>query len=344
MRPIRLITIIMLRMAFLAFGQETDTTVSQPDSLQNTLSISDSAAGEVDSLSKPPDPVSGGKIPATVAVKPSVPESFQDSFSVFSSSIGGIGVGLSLGSLPPLKSWKDGLPKALADVGLSAGMVDDTGDTVQLQYKVKESPDDYNMMFPLSISFGRLSANHRFSALFTFAMLSKKYNAAVEVDSSRNVTVGQRMRYFSLMFELNYGTRIPERYFSVDKVDRTDAIIGIGLSPLIALKKSSSIKRNSSDALLETVADSISGRQSSFSASGIALAWRLGMVTLRRVSKTGGIEAGLSYQGLWCTRFTTPGGTLRFGDITMKSSTAEKSVSWFSSRFDITISLIHRLF
>jgi hypothetical protein len=319
-----------------AIGSVIDTT-TRPDSLLPPLDTTRTTAL----------PAATKRTPVTTSAVPPVKTdsaAASDSFSVFSSTIGAIGGGLSLGSLPVLKNWKNGLPFAITDFSLPA-VTDTAGDTVRLQFKVKQSPDIYNMMFPLTLSISRLSEHHRMGLAFSFAMLSKKFNAAIEVDSSRTVTLEQTMRYYTVFTEFNYGTRIPEDYFSVDMVDRTDAIVGIALSPFIGLRKSSTVSLSrSNDAALKAIKDSVIANQNTFNAAGVAIAWRLGLVTLRRVSKTGGMETTLSYQGQWCTRFKTSHNTFTYGSIDPDDRNPKAAVSYFSNRFDITISLIRRLF
>ncbi|MBN1131079.1 MAG: hypothetical protein JXA71_18970 [Chitinispirillaceae bacterium] len=288
-------------------------------------------------------PLAGNQAPAVSAATVPPPKSV-DSFSVVAGWHAGFGGALSLGSLPPLANWKSGLPTSLAGAGLPARMIDNNGDTIPLRFTVKENPDAYNMMFPLSLSLCRLIADRRFGAVVSFAALSKKQNATVEVDSLRSVTVGERMRYLAFLFAFDFGTRIPERFFSVDNIDRTDAVIGVAFSPLIALKKSFSVSSDAADGLLAAIADSISSYRNAFDAHGVSLSWRIGVTTLRRVSAAGGVEAGLSYQGFWCTRFRTSSGPLASGEISNNSAEPEAGVSWFSSRFDITISLIRKIF
>jgi hypothetical protein len=302
--------------------------------------VQDSVVPASKSTTPAQTPVSAA--PAKIAIAP--PAEAVDSFSVFSDYYVAIGVGLSLGSLPPLKNWKTGLPKTLSDAGLPGTTVGDNGDTVSLLFTVQETPDDYNMMFPVSVSIGRLMENRRFSTAVAFSILSKKWNAALNVDSLHSVTISERMRFLSFLMAADYGIRIPEHYFSVDNVDRTDVIIGIAASPLIALKRSYSVSPSSSDPLLASVADTLSAHWNGFDASGVAIAWRFGITTLRRASPRGGVEAGLSYQGSWNTRFKDHDRPLTAGDINRKCDRPDTPVSWFSNRFDITISLVRRTF
>jgi hypothetical protein len=315
----------------------------------DTTTLPDSLLPALDTARKTALPGATQRAPAGVpAPKPRTDDSAgmaTDSFNVFSTTIGSVGIGLSLGSLPVLKNWKNGLPEKLEDLGLAKNLIAPAGDTVALRFTVKQNPDVYNMTFPLTLSLSRLSENHRMGVAVSGAMLSKKFIAAIEIDSNRSVTLEQSMGYYTVLAEFNYGTRIPQVYFSVDNVDRTDAFAGIAVSPYIGLRKSSHISSSrSNDAALEAIKDSITSNKNSFNAAGVAIAWRLGMATLRRVSKTGGIETSLSYQGLWCTRFKTSQGTFTFGSLDPDVPEPNDAVSYFSNRFDITIALIRRLF
>jgi hypothetical protein len=317
-----------------------DTVTRPPDSLDL---ISDSASRNP-ALGRPMQPL-GAPSQAAQLPKSSVADSALDSFSISSNVIGGIGLGLSLGSLPILKNWKNGLPSALSDVLPFTRIIDSIADdTISLRFTVKKSPDVYNMMFPLSFSLSRLWQRNRLGASASFAMLSKSFNAAIEVDSQRTFSLEQTMRYYTMLIECTWGTRIPEIYFSVDKVDRTDAIAGIAVSPYIGLRNRVATKLSRpGDPVLETIKDSLTYSARGFKATGVALAWRLGIMALRRISSTGGIETALSYQGLWCTHFKSSGDTFRYGSIDPGADNPDAVVSYFSTRFDITISFIRRL-
>jgi hypothetical protein len=338
-------------------GQDTAVTADTPRPAHDTAAMSSviDTTTIPDSLLPPIDTSQTAAVPKTTipqtsktaamaAAQTDSADTVTDSFPVFSSTIGAIGIGLSLGSLPVLKTWKNGLPFTINDFRLPA-VVDTAGDTAAVRFTVKQSPDIYNMMFPVTLSLSRLGANHRFGLSLSGAMLSKKFNAALEIDSLRSVSLEQSMRYYTVLAEFVYGARIPELYFSVDNIDRTDAIVGIAVAPYIGLHKSLQVTPSrSGDDALEAIRDSLIANENTFNAAGIAVAWRLGMVTLRKISKTGGIETTLSYQGLWCTRFKTSHETLDYGTIDPDASEPDAEVTYFSNRFDITISLIRRLF
>lgn len=349
MRLIRFISLITLLSARL-WAQDTLLVSQDADSPHPASDATADTAGTVADTGSFPADTTPAVTDTTAAVPaaPSdttlaIPEPALDSFSVVSDWYVGIGAGLSLGSLPPLGNWKAGLAVTLADAGLPERMIDVNGDTVALRFTVKENPDAYNMMFPVAVSAGRMTADHRFGMSLAFAMLTKNWNATVELDSLRSVTIAERMRYLSLYFAFDYGTRIPEQYFSVDKVDRTDAVIGLGVAPLIGLSKSFSHATHGDDPVLASIADTLSSHWNAFDASGIALVWRIGITTVRRASLRGAVEAGLHYQGSWCTRFRSAGTILTVGDINAESLEPQTPVSWFSSRFEITLSLLRKI-
>ncbi|MGA3052271.1 MAG: hypothetical protein ABSE00_10200 [Chitinispirillaceae bacterium] len=280
---------------------------------------------------------------------PRPPDSALDTFNFRTGTIYGAGIGFSLGSLPPFDLWNGNLPQQFSDLGLSDTAFQIQGlDTGQLAYVVRQSPDIYSMTFPVTVYIGRLTPNHRLTAALSFAWLSKEYDARVSLvnDSARYFDLRQTFGYYSLTAALTWGTRIPERYFSVDGIDRTDAMIGILASPYIALQRSSTIGAPpTGDIRLTELYDSIVPQMSSFSATGIAYGWRMGLATIRHHSKKSGIEAELTYSGLWNTQFrTSSGASLLQGNLGDKSASAGAAFSYYTSRIEISISLFRKVF
>ena len=290
------------------------------------------------------------------AVVPKAPSSIndsakiasRDSFDVRSGRILGGGAGLSLGGVQVFSLWKNGLPQSLADFGLQESSVRQIDDTLPLAFNTKESPDVYNMMFPLTISFSRLAKTHRFDAAVSFSMLSKSYTSSVSIgpdSAGRRIDISQNMGLYAITLDLLYGRAIPDRYFSIDGADRTDIFIGISVSPLIAVSKTNSISVPdiASDTRLSEARDSIANHLNSVSASGIAFGWRAGIAKLRHLSKNGGIEGRISCCGLWSTLFRTRSGTLTEGALNAKSGDAGRKVSYYSSRIEISFSLVRKI-
>jgi hypothetical protein len=276
------------------------------------------------------------------------PDSALDTFNFRTGTIIGAGIGFSLGSMPPFDIWYGNLPQQFSDLGLFDTAFQIPGiDTGQLAYVVRQSPDLYSTTFPVTVYIGRLTPNHRLTAALSFAWLSKEYDARVSLvnDSARYFDLRQTLGFYSFTAALTWGSRIPERYFSVDGIDRTDAMIGILASPYVALQRSSSIGAPpTGDIRLTELYDSIVPQMSSFSATGIAYGWRLGLATIRHHSKKSGLEAELTYSGLWNTRFrTSSGGSVPQGDLGDKSASAGNAVSYYTSRIEISISLFRKL-
>jgi hypothetical protein len=275
-----------------------------------------------------------------------IPPPPSDSFDVGSCTIVGAGAGVSLGGMPVYALWQKGLPGSLAGIGLTERFMPLPGDSSALVFSVKERPAVYNMTFPVFLLFGRLSPERRYGLAASFSVLAKDFAATVfaAADSTnRRIDIRQRFTTWAAAFEFLYGRTIPQRYFSVDGVDRTDCVIGISTAPFIALNKTTDLGSPAApDARFSAVRDSIWGRMGAFSAAGIAVAWRAGIVSLRRVSKHGGIEAGVSYYGLWAARFSTAGGTLSRKEVSAACPERTKPVSAFSNRIEITAAMVRR--
>jgi hypothetical protein len=277
-----------------------------------------------------------------------------DSFDVNAGLYLGGGIGLSIGSGQVFTLWKNGLPSSLADFGLrdtSFLLAGGAGDTMKLVFQNSKPADIYNMMFPVSISVGRLAGKHRYSAAVSFSMLTKNSRSSVDIggnadSTGRRLDISQSMGLYAITLDLTYGRVIPDRFFSIDKSDRTDFIAGISVSPFISLRRTSSVgapEDSASDPRLWALRDSAAGGLTSVSASGIAFGWRLGVAKMRRLSKKGGLEGRLCWYGTWATSFRTPDGTLTEKEVSAKSAAPDRKVSYFSNRFEISISLIRKL-
>jgi hypothetical protein len=176
-------------------------------------------------------------------------------------------------------------------------------------------------------------------------MQTKQYiaTAMMKNDSLSRIDLRQSLGLYTVTLDFVYGRAIPERYFSIDKMDRTDAVIRISLAPFVRLARTSKVKLTGSGQRMEALRDSIAAQMPGFSSSGIALAWRAGLITLRRLSRSGGLDASLNYYGLWCTGFRSGGAPLRNRDVNRSLPDADGEVSYFSNRFEITFSLVRKL-
>jgi hypothetical protein len=272
-----------------------------------------------------------------------------DSFDVNAGMYLGGGVGLTIGGAQVFTLWKDGLPASLADLGLSDTsfrLAGGPGDTLKLAFNVQKSPDVYNMMFPLSVSFGRLAGKNRYAAAVTFTMLSKdsRFTAGTGSKPDSSFDISHSMGLYAVTLDLMYGRAIPDRYFSIDKSDRTDFIAGVSVSPFIGLSRVTSVGAAPDSApRLWALRDSVARGASSVSASGIAFGWRLGIAKMRRLSKKGGLEGRICWCGAWSTAFNTPDRKLTEKEISPKSGAPDRKVSYVSNRFEIGVALIRKL-
>ena len=320
-------------------------SVAKKDTTRAAKPLSDSGATQSVPGNNVPTAIKKNPLSATDSSKASA----KDSFDVRTGSIIGGGIGLSIGSVQVFGLWKNGLPQSLADFGLTDSSFKLPGDTLQLAFTVKQEADVYNMIFPLTVSFGRLFRTHRYEAAISFSMLSKTSQSSVSIGNDsvgRRIDISQSLGLYSISFDFLYGTEIPIRYFSIDGADRTDFIAGVSITPFVSLSKTNDITGtdSASDPRLWAVRDSIVSRLNTVSATGIAFGWRLGIAKLRRLSKNGAIEGRICYCGTWSTLFRKPSaGSLTEKEISVKSGDPGRKVSWVSNRFEISVALVHKL-
>jgi hypothetical protein len=270
----------------------------------------------------------------------------KDSFNVHNATFIAVGAGLSLGSNPVFSLWKGSLPTSLSDFGYPSGQTIMGADSLTLAFTSRETPDVYNMTFPITLSFGRLSRDYRYGATASFSWTSKTAKSSlIEGPDSlhRHIDITQGLDLYAVSLDIIGGRRLPKRYFTIDGVDRSDIVLGLSATPFIALKKSASIAASASDPLLDTAKSRAVACASSFSSTGIAFGWRVGIVSVRRMSKTGGLETGLSYFGLWSMHFQTDQRPLIESDLNAKSGSGSRHVSYYSGRIEFTVSLVHKV-
>jgi hypothetical protein len=315
---------------------DTSGDTQSPDSADAAFSA-DTGKTDDNAISSKTDTV--GKTPAAI-----------DTFNVHDATFVGAGFGLSLGGFQLFSLWQDGLPNSLADFGLSGLSCAVPGDSQALTFAARESPDVYNMTFPVAIALGRFSSVNRYQAMLSFSWLNKTARSTVEVgtdadSTGRRIIIANSFGMYTITLDLLYGRAIPEHYFSIDNGDRTDAMVGISASPFILLRKSNTVSYPASDRRLSAVNDSIEANlRSTFSASGIAVGWRMGIVRFRRLSKRGGFDAAITYAGRWSTLFRTNSGSiLTEQEVNSRSGDPGKKVSFFSNSVEISFSLVQRL-
>lgn len=271
---------------------------------------------------------------------------------------GGIGAGWSLGSFEAINIWENALPDSLGHLHLTSltlQQLPDTtsqdsllrkGDTSSLRFTIKDKPSTYNMAFPLSISLTKFRKNDRFSTSLIFSLFSKSQKASVYIlDDSleRRIDLRQKFLLYSLALNLNYAKRIPQIYFSVDGIDRTDLLFGLSITPLMRMKTINSIKRYSDDNRILGIEDTIrSNLNSTTDSYGLSLSFRAGISTLQKLS-TGAIEVSLLYTCSWNDYFYNNGERIRIGSLNKNHDNSNKPLDFITNRFEINCSFLHRI-
>lgn len=262
--------------------------------------------------------------------------------------IGG-SVAWGLGSFPVFHQWRHALPDSLSSMGLTSPLIvpatdvlSDTGalfDTLDLIYDTKEPPSSYNISFPIGLSAGFATNEHRHLGLDASFIFARKVFQAVARDDSMtsHVAIRQTLGFYSASLALSYHYSIPERYFAVNGVDQSWLSLGIGLNPLVYLRKSGEIRTpHGSDSLLAVVRDHMSARFGDFSGYGMGASWRVGFTTMRKLSPHTGVQTGLHYVGRW---FRLP--RTRRNDISYQPVNNDtKPLSFISHRLLIRLALV----
>ncbi|NLG19414.1 MAG: hypothetical protein GX556_18995 [Fibrobacter sp.] len=267
----------------------------------------------------------------------------------------GIGAGWTLGSFSLIDLWTKSLPDSLGDFGLNASsfrVEPDTSlpdslqisDTASLRFAVRNKTDHYTMTFPIKISLTKVRETDLFSTALSFSMINKKFKASVFSlhDSLDNrIDVKQNISIYYLTLEALYGIRFPERYFSIEGVDRSDFIIGIGISPLVSLRSVNKTDRFSDNPQIKSIEKSIKSTFDNYTSYGLAFSFRTGLNTIRSLKKFGAVEVGVTYNFNWYNRFISSGERVRFRDIDPDFKN-DRALSSTSNRLEISFSLLRK--
>lgn len=269
----------------------------------------------------------------------------------------GYGIGFSLGSLDILKSWERTLPTSLDSLGLDSKsfMKSDTTngpllptDTTLIEFKQLEEPTTYSITFPFTVSISRFREYDRFMSSLSFSYISKQQKALI---FSKNDTTGSRVDirnkiiFYSLTLNVMYSRQIPPEYFAINKFDRTDFFIGLGLSPLVSIGTSYKVSshydtQNERMKSIEQVV--LDSAHSSLNAYGLAASFRAGINTVRHLSAKRSLEVTLAWSLNKYDYFKNNGVKVFEKDID-KNSESTSELSFLSNRFDISFSLLRRL-
>lgn len=268
----------------------------------------------------------------------------------------GAGVGFSIGSIPLFSLWQKSLPDSLSRFGLdvNSGMIlPDTlnsveADTNRLTYEIAEKPEVYNITLPLYLSLMHVKDNRMLTLSASFLYTSKQFQAMVypEPDTlDRRVSISEKMNFYSLALELEYQKAIPAQYFLIEGTDQAFLSAAFSVSPLSTFSKKSQARTSVSpdDTRMQSIRDSIQSRLNPISSTGAALAWRLGISTMKRYQDGGGLQIGLHYSGSWHSFFSDEGAKILNRDIYYKAAKADNPLSFVSNRIELKVSIFRSL-
>jgi hypothetical protein len=241
------------------------------------------------------------------------------------------GFGWDLGSFPLFSEWKNGLPDSAQDI------VKKSIDT--LSYSVREPVDPYNITFPITVSytpfvFSKSSLGFECS----FFYLGKSLLATLQSDTpAGKIDYSLTMNCWGVTAGVLYRHGIDERYFSIDKVDRTSFLLGLGAIPYLRINKNGSL---SSSGLPDSVVSAAQATLQNFSAHGMGLIWRVGITAQRALSRGSGMEVSISYVGRYVGYFKKGNAALINRDINALSSDPEGKFSIFSNMLEIRLEFL----
>jgi hypothetical protein len=242
----------------------------------------------------------------------------------------GIGAGWGLGSFPIFTEWKNGLPDSAFDLA---------GRNSQIpHFSVEEPTDAYYIVWPLLLSYTPFTGERRsltVESSFYFLFSSKSCIVSLKNDSLpvQSATWSQSCAAYYFSIGLSYRHAIPEEYFKVEGVKKTSAILGLSVSPLVRITKSSSF---SSVGLADSTRAALQTHLDNRSFNGVGVSWKIGLSTLNRLSQRSGLQIDLVYIGRYNGFFNRD---LRWKDINPASDTPHRIVSFMSNTFEINMTL-----
>ncbi len=204
------------------------------------------------------------------------------------------GMGWSLGAMPVFDLWQEGLPDSSRSFVYQS-------DTVTRRVNVQQDFPTYNTSFPLSLVYHIPSDTQQSVAVeLTAWTMGKRYEAQWRDTSVVYSEIDYRLRLWYVGIGANYYRELPERYFSIDAVDRTMINVGAAFAPFLILNHQQREKTINTPQVSDQ--DTYIGR---------GISWRIGLSTMREITPGRGAEINVVYQGHWM-------GGFRDGDIPLK--------------------------
>lgn len=334
--------------------QNADQSSLQPsadslsdDSLVSTVNDSDSVVAVTDTALYDSTAYTSGFLPGG---GPSEDTTIVNEGTYFSA-----GFGWSLGTVKIVDLWQYALPDSLGSFSLtsdafavpydSAGPESQTVDTALIAFSVKEQPAPYSMCFPLSLSLMKIRKNGFHSFSLTGSWMRKVYSATIATPNDsldRKVDYIESINHYSLFASIVYGIDLPEYYFHVEGIERTSFTIGLELSPLLATMINRKVSAPSDDERFIAIKNRIKSPRHRF-IHGTAAAGRIGLSMIKRMDRKNAVQYGIWYSLQWNGYFKEHDERVSFNDIAPAYQKKDKLLSWFSSRFELTIAILHHV-
>jgi hypothetical protein len=241
------------------------------------------------------------------------------------------GIGWGLGSFPVLSDWQNAVPDSAGDI---LPLNPDT-----LGFKITEPVNTYNILFPLYIAYTPFVYS-KSSVAFegSFFFIGKSLQATLQHDTlPAKIIYRQSLNCYGFSAGVFYRHQISERYFRIEKVDRTSFILGLSALPYVHLSKSESI---SPSGISDSVVFAASERLRNFRAWGMGGSWRIGVSTQQTLSATSGLEISLSYIGRYMGYFREKSGYLLNNDINPASDNSSARLSSLSNTVEIRLEFL----
>lgn len=182
-------------------------------------------------------------------------------------------------------------------------------DTLSISSKIAEDPPDYNVIFPMRLSFSLPKKNgFRLTPTLTYMAVKRDYASRINEihqDSVNGALVNSLVEIWKCerrqsLRELSLGLRISkfisDKYFIINGVEDVTFNVGFSLSPLVSLIGKTKIKGTN-----------VSDSTFNFKAFGLGANWEIGLSTYKTTPGENGLEVGISYHGGWRGQFIKDG-------------------------------------
>lgn len=265
----------------------------------------------------------------------------------------GFGAGVSLGDMPAFSMWKNSLPDTLSDLKLESNSFIDPldipnsdsliADTSNLVFKLKEHPSVYNMTFPIRLSATKINEKSFIKTSLSYALIFKKQKSivfAADDTLGKRIDIKNNLFLHSLSLDLTFGKEIPLQYFSIESIEKSYFVIGLGFSPLLLLKSDYSVKNSSKSERMKLVADAIS-LSNNCNAFGTTFTFKAGISSIKRLTQNGIAEIGLFYSLNLFDYFYENGDRLKKRDIDPVGNDS-KNLSFISNRFELGVNFYRK--